>query len=120
MAELGEGLKELKVMETLQEDQQCKLTWIPGNSQRLEPPIKEHIGAGLRTSGTYVAEDCLVWPQGEMIHLTCKDLMNLGWGGGGGGIQSGKTALSEAKGRRDEGRNSVRRDQNRDSFWDVN
>ena len=28
---------------------------------KTEPPIKKHTWAGTRSSGTYVAEDCLVW-----------------------------------------------------------
>jgi hypothetical protein len=44
MEELEEGLKTLKVIGTLQEDQQSQLTWTPESSQTLESPTEAYSG----------------------------------------------------------------------------
>ena len=63
---LGEELKTLKEMATLQEDQQCQLTWTPESSQRQSHQPKSICGLA-EAPGTYVADVCLVWPQWERI-----------------------------------------------------
>jgi hypothetical protein len=66
MEELGEGLKELKGIATPYEEQQYQLTRkLPGTKS----PTKEHTWAGLWLPATYVAEDCLIWPQWEGMCL---------------------------------------------------
>ena len=65
MKKLGEGLKALKATATLQEDQQCQLTWVPD---------------------THVAEGGLVWPQWERLHLILQGLDALGLGDTGGAL----------------------------------
>ena len=35
----------------------------PWELPKSEPPTKEHTWAGPRPQGTYVEEDCLIWPQ---------------------------------------------------------
>ena len=68
MEELGEGMKGLKWMETLEEDQRCQLTWIPGSLHRLSHQPQCMNGL-VMTFSTYVAEDCLVWLQWERMCL---------------------------------------------------
>ena len=58
--------QELKGRATPQEDQQSQLTQTPGSSQRLsqQPGSKHRL---VQDTGTYIAEDCLVWPQWQKI-----------------------------------------------------
>jgi hypothetical protein len=58
--------QELKGRATPQEDQQSQLTQTPGSSQRLsqQPGSKHRL---VQDTGTYIAEDCLVWPQWPQI-----------------------------------------------------
>lgn len=72
---LGGGSKTQKVLATSQEDQPCQLTRTPGSPQSYQP--KSVLG----WPSTYVAEGCLLRPQGGRM---------LGVGG----------TLSEVKGRR--------------------
>jgi hypothetical protein len=46
----------------------------PRELPETEPPMRQHTRAGLRATGTYVAEDCLVWLQWEKVHLILKRL----------------------------------------------
>ena len=64
MVKLGEGWKKLKGRATPQEDQQYQLTQTPGSSQRLNHQSEACTGWS-KAPGTYVAEDCLIWPQWE-------------------------------------------------------
>jgi hypothetical protein len=48
MEELGEELKDLKGMATLQEGQQCQLTWIPRELPETKPPTNENVWTGIR------------------------------------------------------------------------
>jgi hypothetical protein len=52
----GERLQAPKGVGTPQEDQQSQLTWILGNSQRLNTPTREHTQAGPRSPHTYVTD----------------------------------------------------------------
>jgi hypothetical protein len=67
---LEEGLKALKMIAILQEDQLCQLTWTPGSSQKLSYQLK----SWSQTLGTYAAEGCLVWPQWERMCLILQRL----------------------------------------------
>ena len=46
----------------------------PQELPETKPPIRDHTWAGLRSPGTYVAEDCLVWPQWERMCLILERL----------------------------------------------
>jgi hypothetical protein len=52
--ELGEGLKALKEMATLEEDQECQLTYTPGTSQNLSYQSKSIQGLVERPLAAYV------------------------------------------------------------------
>ena len=65
---------------------------------------------------TYVAEDCLVWPQLERMCLILQGLEVLGKGDAhGGGV-----TLSEAKGKGNGIKNCGRGNWERDHVWCVN
>jgi hypothetical protein len=52
----------------------------PWELQESEPPTREHTQAGQKLPGTYIAEDCLVWPQWERMCQSCRDLRPQGMG----------------------------------------
>jgi hypothetical protein len=104
MEELEEGLKTMKVIETVQEDQQCQLNWNPGSYYRLshQPKNTYHLEPGpqhicnrhiaqslcgfpsnrsLRCLSSYILtvesipqQCCLAWPQCERLCLILQRL----------------------------------------------
>jgi hypothetical protein len=67
MKELGEELKVLQEMATLQEDQRCQLIWNPGTNQRQSHQPKGM--QGLVSGPQQIAEGYLVWPLLERMCL---------------------------------------------------
>ena len=78
MVELGKGWKKLRRKVTPQKDQQSQLT--QRDLSDTELPTRQHTAAGQRPNGTYKAEDCLVWPQWEKMHLILERLEASGKG----------------------------------------
>jgi hypothetical protein len=56
MEELGEGLRDPKRTGTLQEDQQCQLTWTIGGSQSLNHQPKYEHGLDLSPQTLYMTD----------------------------------------------------------------
>jgi hypothetical protein len=108
MVELGKRLKKLKERATPQEDQQTQLTQTLGNSQRLSHQPGAYTGPS-KTSGTYIADVCLVWPQLEKMHFILQRLETPGKGG----TWRSRNTLSEARWRRNGMRNCGKGDQGR-------
>jgi hypothetical protein len=77
----------------------------PWKLPETETPTKEHIPVS--GPGTYVAQGCLVWPPWERTHQ-------------GEGIPGGGGHPFRSKWEGAWGRNSVIRDREQGSIWDVN
>jgi hypothetical protein len=79
-----------------------------------EPQTRQHTPADMRYPNTYAAEDCLLWPQWEKMHLTLKRIEARGngkawcgswrvrvsswrwdWGVGGGSMEWGAVRVGQ-------------------------
>jgi hypothetical protein len=68
MEKLGGGLKELNVRVIPYDGQQSQLTQTPGGFQRVShQPDSMHGLSCIEVPGTYIADNCLVWPPWKMI-----------------------------------------------------